>query len=60
MRYVTTERRGLSRKEPRPEGLKRHGTIGGVACRSRRCSSYAPSARLATGPVALQPRFRYD
>jgi hypothetical protein len=30
MRYVTTERRGLSQKEPPPEGLRRRRPIGGV------------------------------
>jgi hypothetical protein len=29
-RYVTTERRRMSRKEPRPRGLRRRGLIGGV------------------------------
>jgi hypothetical protein len=71
MRYVTTERRGMSRKEPGPQGLRRRGPIGCVAPRSRRGSSYAPSpaslrealrarSRLATGPAAPQPHLGYN
>jgi hypothetical protein len=42
MRYVTTERRGMSRKDPRPEGWRRHEPIGGVAPRSRRAQAMLP------------------
>jgi hypothetical protein len=35
MRYVTTERRDLSPKEPPPEGLRRRRPIGRVARQSR-------------------------
>ena len=39
MRYVTTERRGLSSKEPPPEGLRRRRPIGGVTRQSLRAQA---------------------
>jgi hypothetical protein len=49
MRYVTTERRRVSRKESRPRGLRRRGLIGGVARRSRRAQAMLPPPALLLG-----------
>ena len=46
MRYVTTERRGISPKVSRPKGLKRRGPIGCVAPRSRRAQAMLPPRAL--------------
>jgi hypothetical protein len=53
MRYVTTERRGMSRKEPGPEGLRRRGHIGCVAPRSRRAQAMLPPRALPLSPRRL-------
>ena len=50
MRYVTTERRGISPKVSRPRGLKRRGPIGCVARRSRRPQAMLPPRALPLGP----------
>jgi hypothetical protein len=49
MRYVTTERRCMSPKVPRPEGLKRRRPIGGVARRSRRAQAMLSPRALPLG-----------
>ena len=49
MRYVTTERRRMSRKVPLPEGLKRRKPIGRVARRSRRAQAMLPPRALPLG-----------
>ena len=53
MRYVTTERRRVSRKESRPRGLRRCGLIGGVARRSRRAQAMLPPRALPLSPRCL-------
>jgi hypothetical protein len=53
MRYVTTERRSMSRKEPRPRGLRRRELIGGVARRSRRAQAMLPPRALPLSPRRL-------
>jgi hypothetical protein len=50
-RYVTTERRRMSRKEPRPRGLRRRGLIGGVARRLHRAQAMLPPRAL---PLSLR------
>ena len=49
MRYVTTERRRMSRKVPLPGGLKRRKPIGGVARQSRRAPAMLPPPALPLG-----------
>jgi hypothetical protein len=53
MRYVTTERRRMSRKEPPPEGLRRRGPIGRVAPRSRSAQAMLPRHALPLDPRRL-------
>jgi hypothetical protein len=53
MRYVTTERRRISRKVLRPEGLRRRGSIGCVARRSRSIPAMLPPRALPLGQRRL-------
>jgi hypothetical protein len=50
MRYVMTERRGISPKVSRPRGLQRRGPIGRVARRSCRAQAMLPPRALSPGP----------
>jgi hypothetical protein len=53
MRYVTTERRRVSRKESRPRGLRRRGRIAGVARRARRARAMLPPRAFPLSPRRL-------
>jgi hypothetical protein len=53
MRYVTTERRRISRKVLRPEGLRRRGPIGCVARRLPINLDMCPPCALPLGPRRL-------
>jgi hypothetical protein len=50
MRYVTTERRGISPKVSRPRGLKPRAPIGRVARRSGRAQALLPPRALSLAP----------